>query len=167
MPAPATTASGKTGPAPAGPKPAPGTTTGGYATPPGYTPPTSATPNTASGYGGVYNPLNLHNVDKSFRDPKGFVEEALGMGGATPNNYNASGQLDYSQGMSANVYNEAMRQRQLNETQRAPQATIAAQTVATPGAINAQTINTPSLEDYTAPAVRAGYQANYPACPAS
>ncbi|OYU99532.1 MAG: alpha/beta hydrolase [Burkholderiales bacterium PBB5] len=28
------------------------------------------------------------------------------------------------------------------------------------------TVNTPSLEDYTAPSVRAGYQANYPACPA-
>ena len=27
------------------------------------------------------------------------------------------------------------------------------------------TKNTPSTEDYTAPAVRAGYQANYPACP--
>ncbi len=27
------------------------------------------------------------------------------------------------------------------------------------------TNNTPSLEDYTAPAVRAGFQANYPACP--
>ena len=29
------------------------------------------------------------------------------------------------------------------------------------------TINTPSLEDYTAPTVRAGYQANYAACPAN
>ncbi|MEO6064328.1 MAG: hypothetical protein ABIP49_00915 [Lysobacterales bacterium] len=27
------------------------------------------------------------------------------------------------------------------------------------------TINTPSAEDYTAPATRAAYQANYPACP--
>jgi acetyl esterase/lipase len=29
----------------------------------------------------------------------------------------------------------------------------------------AYTVNTPSLEDYTAPATRAGFQANYPACP--
>ena len=28
----------------------------------------------------------------------------------------------------------------------------------------AYTVNTPSTQDYTAPAVRAGYQANYPAC---
>ena len=26
------------------------------------------------------------------------------------------------------------------------------------------TVNTPSAQDYTAPAVRAGYQANYPSC---
>lgn len=40
-----------------------------------------------------------------------------------------------------------------------------ASTLASPTYGCAFTNNTPSLEDYTAPATRAGYQANYPACP--
>ncbi len=40
-----------------------------------------------------------------------------------------------------------------------------AATVASPSYGCTFTKNTPSLEDFTAPAVRAGFQANYPACP--
>ncbi|KQW41115.1 MULTISPECIES: hypothetical protein [unclassified Roseateles] len=40
-----------------------------------------------------------------------------------------------------------------------------AATVAQPGYGCTHTINTPSAEDYTAPAARAALQANYPACP--
>lgn len=144
MPTPSTPAGGKTGPAPVGPAPA-GSATGGYATPPANNPVPVNSPG-SGGFGGVYNPLNLHNVDKSFRDPKGFVYDVLGMDpNATPDNYDAKGQLAYSQGMSASVYNEAMRQKAINDAKPAPQATISAQTIAAPGAINAQTINTPGI----------------------
>ena len=39
-----------------------------------------------------------------------------------------------------------------------------AATVAQPSYGCTYTINTPSAEDYTAPAARAAFQANYPAC---
>lgn len=40
-----------------------------------------------------------------------------------------------------------------------------AATVAAPTYVCAHTNNTPSMEDFTPPAVRAGFQANYPKCP--
>ena len=141
----ASPSSGKTGPAPssAGVTPA-GQVTQGQAVPPQPIT-TTTSPNTPGGFGGVYNPFNLNNVKKSFSDPKGFLYSVLGMDPNSPNNYDSKGQLSYSQGMSANVYNEAMRQKQINDARPAPQATISAQTVAAPGAINAQTINTPGI----------------------
>lgn len=60
---------------------------------------------------------------------------------------------------------DAMVQWQAGGAKPAGDDVSTAATVAAPTYGCAFTNNTPSTEDYTAPATRAGYQANYPACP--